>query len=96
MRLVETAIPIRDPVRSVCEILGYDPLFLACEGRVVAVLTASEADEALARWQQLPEGREAACIGEILYGPPWVEVETELGGRRLLPELEDDPLPRIC
>jgi hydrogenase expression/formation protein HypE len=76
--------------------LGYDPLFLACEGRVVAVLDAADAETALQRWRALPEGASAALIGEVSQGDPLVVLETELGGSRILEELEDDPLPRIC
>lgn len=89
-------IPISEPVQSVCDMLGYDPLFLACEGRVVAIAKADTADQILAEWKALPIGRDAAIIGEIETGPARVEVETELGGRRILEELRDDPLPRIC
>jgi len=89
-------IPVRDPVQSVCEMLGYDPLFLACEGRVVAVATPDAADEVLERWRRLPEGESAMQIGRVGKGPARVEIETELGGRRILEELQDDPLPRIC
>ena len=96
VRLDESAIPVRDPVRSVCEILGYDPLFLACEGRVVAVVAPDQADQALAAWQALPEGREAALLGTLAAGDPLVILDTELGGSRILEQLEDDPLPRIC
>jgi hydrogenase expression/formation protein HypE len=94
--LQQPAIPVRDPVVSVCELLGYDPLFLACEGRVVAVVAADAADAALAAWRALPQGAEAAIIGEIGEGRARVELQTELGGARILEELEDDPLPRIC
>ena len=79
-----------------CEILGYDPLFLACEGRVVAVVAPDQADRALAAWQALPEGREAALLGTLAAGDPLVILDTELGGSRILEQLEDDPLPRIC
>jgi hydrogenase expression/formation protein HypE len=96
VELDQPAIPVRDPVQSVCEILGYDPLFLACEGRVVAVLAADAADTALAAWRALPQGADAALIGRITDGRPQVELRTELGGARILEELEDDPLPRIC
>jgi len=96
VRLSQPAIPIREPVVSVCEMLGYDPLFLACEGRVVAVLAAGDAETALQRWRALPEGDAAAIIGEVSEDDPFVVLETELGGRRILEELEDDPLPRIC
>ena len=90
------AIPVRDPVQSVCEMLGYDPLFLACEGRVVAVVGQALAPQVLAAWRALPQGELAAQVGVIDDGPARVEVETELGGRRILEELQDDPLPRIC
>jgi hydrogenase expression/formation protein HypE len=80
----------------VCEMLGYDAMYLACEGRVVAVIEASKANDALARWQALPQGHDAAIIGSVKTGRPQVVLETELGGERMLEELEDDPLPRIC
>jgi hydrogenase expression/formation protein HypE len=76
--------------------LGYDPYYLACEGRVVAVVAPDLVDDALAAWRELPEGREAARIGRIVAGETRVILETSLGGERFLEELEDDPLPRIC
>jgi hydrogenase expression/formation protein HypE len=94
--LDETAIPVRPPVRGVCEMLGYDPLYLACEGRVVAVVAADDAPDALARWRALPAGEGAAIIGEVGDGSGQVLLTTEIGGERILEELEDDPLPRIC
>jgi hydrogenase expression/formation protein HypE len=94
--LEQRAVPLRPEVVSVCEMLGYDPYYLACEGRVVAVADASTADEILARWQTLPEGTAARIIGRIEAGDSRVILQTELGGRRILDELEDDPLPRIC
>jgi len=96
-RLHEPAVPVHDPVRSVCEMLGYDPYYLACEGRVVAVVAPDQAEQVLTRWRALPQGQEAALIGQVESGKsPAVILETELGGERLLEELEDDPLPRIC
>jgi hydrogenase expression/formation protein HypE len=96
VRLRLPAIPVREAVTSVCEMLGYDPLYLACEGRVVAVLAPEQAETALAAWLALPQGRDAAIIGHVEDSKPHVVLETELGGERLLEELEDDPLPRIC
>lgn len=96
LRLDQAAVPVRDAVRSVCEMLGYDPYYLACEGRVVAVIAPQQRDQALGRWRALPQGEQAACIGRITEGDGGVVLETELGGERLLEELEDDPLPRIC
>ena len=96
VHLIGAQVPIRDPVQAVCEMLGYDPLYLACEGRVVAVVSAGDAPRALERWHGLPQGHGAACIGELRMEPRHVVLETELGGQRVLEELEDDPLPRIC
>lgn len=96
VRLHEAHLPVRDPVRSVCEMLGYDPLYLACEGRVVAVVAPDDADRVLDRWRDLPQGQDACSIGTIEAEPPRVVLETDIGGERLLEELEDDPLPRIC
>ncbi|MEQ9562447.1 MAG: hydrogenase expression/formation protein HypE [Woeseiaceae bacterium] len=90
------SIPVRDPVRSVCEMLGFDPYYLACEGRVLAVLDAAQADDALVAWRALPSGQDAALIGNIVDSPQRVILETALGGERFIEELEDDPLPRIC
>lgn len=96
VRLQAAAIPVHDPVAAVCEMLGYDPLYLACEGRVLAVVAAEDADAALAAMQAADGGAEAAIVGEMRPGAAEVVVETELGGERLIEELEDDPLPRIC
>jgi hydrogenase expression/formation protein HypE len=92
----EPTIPVRDPVQAVCDMLGYDPYYLACEGRVVAVIAPGQVDDALAAWRKLDEGRDAARIGRISAQDNRVILETELGGERFLEELEDDPLPRIC
>jgi hydrogenase expression/formation protein HypE len=96
VRVHGPAIPVRDPVMSVCEMLGYDPLYLACEGRVLAVVAAEQAETALAAWRQLAQGEQAAIIGSVHAAEQHVVLQTELGGERLLEELEDDPLPRIC
>ena len=89
-------MPVRESVQSVCEMLGYDPYFLACEGRIVAVVAGDEAERSLAAMQALPSGREAAIIGRVQEQPARVILETTIGGERVLEELEDDPLPRIC
>ncbi len=97
VRLRESSVPIRAPVRSVCEMLGYDPYYLACEGRVVAVVDADHAMSALSGIRAMVGGKDAAIIGQIDAGSQrHVVLETELGGERILEELEDDPLPRIC
>lgn len=96
IRVKEVNIPLKDPVVSVCDMLGYDPMFLACEGRVVAVVDKDSASQALAAWQKLPQGKDAQIIGEMVDDVERVVLETEIGGERVLQELEDDPLPRIC
>jgi len=96
--LSEGQVPVRDSVRSVCEMLGYDPYFLACEGRVVAVVAREQADRALGMLRALPAGREAAVIGQVQEQeqPARLVLQTSIGGGRVIEELEDDPLPRIC
>lgn len=94
--LEQPAIPVREQVTAVCEMLGYDPMYLACEGGLVAVVDAVQADVALAALQALPQGQGAAIIGSVQSGRAQVVMQTEFGGQRLLEELEDDPLPRIC
>jgi hydrogenase expression/formation protein HypE len=92
----EATIPVREQVQSVCEMLGYDPYYLACEGRVMAVIAEDQVDSALDVWRTIPTGRDAVRIGRIVSGETRVILETSLGGERFLEELEDDPLPRIC
>jgi hydrogenase expression/formation protein HypE len=94
VHLTEALIPVNDTVRSVCELLGFDPLYLACEGRLVAVVAPETAQAALTALRAVAP--RAALIGEILDEPPAVVLETSFGGERWLDELEDDPLPRIC
>ncbi len=90
------SVPVRDAVQSVCDMLGYDPYYLACEGRVVAVIAAEQAEDAVAAMRRLPSGKDATVIGRISAPDDRVILETSLGGERFLEELEDDPLPRIC
>jgi hydrogenase expression/formation protein HypE len=96
VRLMQPHVPVRDAVQGVCDMLGYDPMYLACEGRVVAAVSEARAQALLERWRALPGGAEAAIVGVMAPGRAQVVMVTELGGERLLDELEDDPLPRIC
>lgn len=96
IRIRQADIPISAPVQSVCDMLGYDPLYLACEGRVVAIVAPDQAQQVLAKWQALPDGGNARIFGSIDASLAQVILETDLGGERILEELEDDPLPRIC
>jgi hydrogenase expression/formation protein HypE len=92
----EATVPVREQVQSVCDMLGYDPYYLACEGRVVAIIDPDQAEAALELWRGLPAGKDAARIGRISAAEHRVILETPLGGERFIEELEDDPLPRIC
>ena len=96
VRLRENDVPVRDSVQMVCEMLGYDPYYLACEGRVVAVVAAEQAEELAACWRSLPGGEGAAVIGTVESGKPRIVLETTIAGERILDDLEEDPLPRIC
>ncbi len=93
----ETRIPVRPEVRGAGEILGIDPLYVANEGKLVAFVAAEHADAALEAMRALPEGCEAAIVGEVREEPPGrVLGRTTFGGHRLIDMLVGDPLPRIC
>ncbi len=94
VRLAEAQIPVEDSVQSVCELLGFDPLYLACEGRLIAVVAPETAETALTALRTVAP--RAMLIGELQEGSPQVILLTAFGGQRVLDELEDDPLPRIC
>ena len=95
--LQESAIPVRGVVNGACEILGIDPLYVANEGKLVAVVPAEEADAALAAMRAHPVGADAAIIGEIRDEPPGIVIlNTGFGGNRIVDMLVGDPLPRIC
>jgi hydrogenase expression/formation protein HypE len=93
----EETIPVRDEVRGAAEILGIDPLYVANEGKLVAVVAAASADAVLAAMRAHPLGAEAAVIGEVRAEPPgMVFMHTAFGGSRVVDMLIGDPLPRIC
>jgi hydrogenase expression/formation protein HypE len=95
--LQESSLPIRGVVNGACEILGIDPLYVANEGKLLAVVPAAEADAALAALRAHPTGESAAVIGEIRDDPPGIVVlNTGFGGNRIVDMLVGDPLPRIC
>ena len=96
VRLQETEIPVRDSVKMVCEMLGYDPYYLACEGRAVAIIAEDQVEALVAKGREYPPGEGATLIGRIEEGAPRIVLETELAGERMLDDLEEDPLPRIC
>ena len=93
----EEALPVRPEVNGACEILGIDPLYVANEGKLVAIVAPGEADAALAALRTHPMGAGAAVIGEVTAEPPGlVLLETAFGGSRVVDMLAGDPLPRIC
>ena len=95
--LNEHAIPVHPEVRGACEILGLDPLTIANEGKLLAIVSADKAEAALAALRSHPLGREAAIIGTVQAEPPgMVFLRTDIGGMRVLDMLVGDPLPRIC
>ena len=97
IRIEETAIPVAAPVSAACEMLGLDPLYVASEGRCVAIVAPHAAEAALAALRAHPHGREAACIGELVAGPAGVvTMRSRIGGERIVDMLSGEQLPRIC
>ncbi len=95
--LKERAIPIKDVIKGTCELLGLDPLTIANEGKLIAIVDAQVADEALAIIRSHEQGYHAQIIGEVLPEPEgMVFMHTDIGGMRVLDMLVGDPLPRIC
>jgi hydrogenase expression/formation protein HypE len=93
----EAAVPVGTEVRGASELLGIDPLYVACEGRIVVIVDGAEADAALAAMRAHPLGSQAAVIGRIKADPPGlVLLNTTFGGTRICDMLVGDPLPRIC
>jgi hydrogenase expression/formation protein HypE len=93
----EQDIPVRAEVRGASELLGIDPLYVACEGRLVAVVDGDQAQQALAAMRAHPLGRQAAIIGRVAAEPPGIVLlKTAFGGTRIVDLLVGDPLPRIC
>jgi hydrogenase expression/formation protein HypE len=97
MVIDEAAVPVRAEVTGASELLGIDPLYVACEGRFVAVVDGARAGAALAALRSHPQGAEAAIIGRVVGDPPGlVLLKTTFGGTRIVDMLVGDPLPRIC
>lgn len=97
IRIRERALPLREAVKGACEILGLDPLYLANEGKLVAVVPADAAEAVLAAMRAHPAGHEAAVIGRVVDQPrEAVILETGFGGERIVDMLVGEQLPRIC
>ena len=97
IRVQETQIPVRPEVRGVCEILGLDPLYLANEGKLVAVVPCADAEAVLQAMRAHPAGTDSAIIGAVLAQPEGrVILQTGFGGERVVDRLVGEQLPRIC
>ncbi len=97
MTVVESAVPVRAEVRAACEVLGFDPLYVACEGRFLAIVADADCELALAAVRAVPGGEAACCIGKITDETPGrVLLRTGLGSHRRLERLSGEQLPRIC
>jgi len=97
MMIHEDAIPVRPQVAAACEFLGLDPLYVANEGKLVAICAAADAERLVAAMRAHSLGRDAAIIGEVAADPHhFVQMETSFGGRRVVDWLTGEQLPRIC
>ena len=97
MTIRERDLPIKPQVSAACEFLGLDPLYVANEGKLVAIAPAKDAQRLLATMRAHPLGRDAAIIGEVVADPlGFVQMETTFGGRRNVDWLTGEQLPRIC
>lgn len=95
--LNEASIPISEEVKGACEILGLDPLYVANEGKLIAIVAPGEADAAIATMRKHPLGKETAMIGEVTTEHPgFVVMTTRVGGTRVVDMLSGEQLPRIC
>jgi hydrogenase expression/formation protein HypE len=97
IQLDEAAIPVRPEVRGACELLGLDPLYIANEGKLLAICAPEDAELLLAAMQQHPLGAGAAIVGKVTHANPGLlTMSTSLGTVRIVDLLANDPLPRIC
>lgn len=97
IRLDDRSIPVREEVNAVCEILGLDPLYLANEGKLVAVVPATQAESVLTAMKSHPAGANASIIGEVIDSPAGVVLlKTAFGAERIVDMLVGEQLPRIC
>jgi len=97
MAIDETVIPIKEEVKGLCEILGIDPLYVANEGKLIAIVQRSVANDVLARMKSLASGRDACIIGEVVADHPgMVVMKTKIGGTRIVDLMMGEQLPRIC
>jgi len=97
IEISEASIPVREGVRAVSELLGLDPLYFACEGRLVAICPEKDAERLLAAMRVHPKGKNAAIIGEVTGSAdiPLI-LRSSFGGSRIVPVLTGEQMPRIC
>ncbi len=97
IKITESAIPVRESVRGLCEPLGFDPLYLANEGKIVVVVAPESAESALNLMRSHRDGSSAAIIGEAIANPVGIVLlKTQVGAERVLDMLSGEMLPRIC
>jgi hydrogenase expression/formation protein HypE len=97
IHLEEAEIPVRDEVQGACELLGFDPLYVACEGRFLAIVPGARAEAALSAVRARPGGEGARRIGSVVAEDPGrLVLRTRIGSHRLLERLSGEQLPRIC
>jgi hydrogenase expression/formation protein HypE len=97
IRLDEKGVPVREEVRGACELLGFDPLYVACEGRFLAIVPGQRADAALDAIRSRPGGEGACRVGTVeAEDPGRLVLRTRIGSQRLLERLSGEQLPRIC
>ena len=97
IQLYEDAIPVKEQVKSACEFLGLDPLYVANEGKLVAFCPAGKAKQLLEVMRAHPQGQDAAIIGEVFEDTNnFVQLETSFGGMRMVDWINGEQLPRIC
>jgi len=97
IRIEEEKIPVQEAVQAACELLGFDPLYVANEGKLVAVVPSSDAERVLAKMRRNRYGVQSAIIGEIVSEHPGrVVMTTRLGSSRIVDMLVGELLPRIC
>ena len=96
VELIEKDIPVKPQVRAACEMLGFDPLYIASEGKLVAFVKVEDSEKILSRMRETKYGGEAAIIGRVIEGKSEVRLKTSIGGTRLVDMLPGEMLPRIC
>lgn len=97
IKIFESRIPVKSEVRGICELLGFDPLYIANEGKLLAFVSPEDADRVLSAVREDEFGKDACIIGEVVSGHPGrVFLETLIGGTRMVDMLTGEQLPRIC